>query len=123
MKEQFQKGQKVEVKNYERHEWTRAIYIAYDDITGAEHKHIAKAKGPGSAEAWKYCRPRRPNLKVDDPVWVRQKPNERWEPRHFKEWADDKIICWANGTTSHSAEPHWHNPQWEFYRTTPSDEE
>lgn len=46
---------------------------------------------------------KRPDLNVDDPIWVRDKDDDGWMPMHFKSWDTDGVIVWSQGTTSHSA--------------------
>ena len=46
----------------------------------------------------------RPELKVDDPVLVREDPNDDWVPRHFCEWTTDgRVRAYPHGTTSFTA--------------------
>lgn len=56
----------------------------------------------------------RPDLAMDTPVWVRNEDNEPWEPRHFAEWCGNLMVCWEDGTTSHSSEGT--NAFWKYWR-------
>jgi hypothetical protein len=44
------------------------------------------------------------DLKVDDPLWVRDSPLEEWLPRHFAFHKNGRIYCWPEGRTSWSVE-------------------
>jgi hypothetical protein len=46
----------------------------------------------------------RPDLKVDDPVWVMSYERQEWVKRHFAHWACDSICVFNNGKTSWSTE-------------------
>lgn len=46
----------------------------------------------------------RPELKVDDPVFVRDRDGEGWKRRHFAQWGDTGgIEVWPYGHTSFTA--------------------
>lgn len=47
----------------------------------------------------------RPELKVDDPVFVRDSDRNEWLPRHFAQWEDTgDIEVWPYGHTSFTAQ-------------------
>lgn len=57
-------------------------------------------------ENWPDPPPPKPELKVDDKVWVRDLMSyqKHWKPRYFAGWSDDeKIMCFDRGATSFSA--------------------
>src|SRR5690606_32016401 len=54
------------------------------------------------AEDWPDPAPPLPDLKVDDPIWVRDHDHEEWRRRHFKCWNDGRVVAYANGGTSWS---------------------
>ena len=59
--------------------------------------------------------PRRPELKVDDRVLVRNKESDGWQKRHFKHWSGDgRVACFDNGATSWASEGY--GQTWNFYR-------
>ena len=43
------------------------------------------------------------DLKVDQPIWVRDTNDREWVPRHFKGVAPNgNVQCWTDGRTSHT---------------------
>jgi len=117
---EFKKGDEVEVWDCEVQTPERAIFIAYDYVSDCEEFRYFVSNGRDN-DVYKYCRPARPELKVDDPVWVREFSEAEWCPRHFSDWDDDgKIRCWEEGKTSHSSEIKDRvKVAWSQYRTTP----
>ncbi len=43
------------------------------------------------------------DFKIDDPVWVRNRVNDEWIPRHFAGIKNDLPSTFDRGTTSHTA--------------------
>lgn len=45
-------------------------------------------------------------LPVDAPVWVRDYPGEKWNPRHYAGYKDERgrYVAFRDGKTSHSTE-------------------
>ena len=43
-------------------------------------------------------------LKLDEPIWVRDTPEDDWNPRHFAFHRGGRVYCWPEGRTSWSAE-------------------
>ena len=90
---EFSKGDLVEVRDCDSETWERAIFIAFDDVTGSLYKYVCRHNPACCASAFIYCRPARPDLKVDDPVWVMDSCRDGWHRRHFSGWDESgKII-------------------------------
>lgn len=102
MKDQFQKGQEVQVRGPD--DWENAIYIAYmGDVIQTDSPHVVLVGGSTwQARGYALCRPRRPNLKVDAPVWVICAGGEI-QPANFAGWSNDFMLVWAFGRNSHTA--------------------
>lgn len=46
----------------------------------------------------------RPDLKMDQPIWVRNDQSDAWLPKHFAGWDENnKVMAWCWNGTSHSA--------------------
>lgn len=61
----------------------------------------------------------RPDLKIDDPVWVWDAPNQPIK-RHFAGWSSDGLIMtWSNGGTSWTRDA---SSSWTHYRLPTADE-
>ena len=125
---EFKKGDLVEVWDHDEPfmNYQRAEYFAHNDHPKAGYPHHVRTYNSNgdiepAVKLFRYCRFRnaRPDLKIDDPVWVRF--NDVWKPRHFAGWdADGRMGIWAFGCTSHTTEcfeRYWF-PQGE-YRLTP----
>ena len=101
-------------------------YFAFNDHPRASLPHLArKIEKNGDIRSFissfAYCRPIRPKLKMDDPVWVRMS-GDLFYPHHFAGWiADGRMKFWAYGKTSHTVDSrnHWYVA--EEYRLTPPD--
>ena len=68
----FKKGDLVEVWDLC---WTQAEYFAFNDHPEAEKPHIVHLyKRDGTTHrniyCYQHCRPARPDLKMDDSVWI-----------------------------------------------------
>jgi hypothetical protein len=98
MKE-FKQMEKVQVMDGDGDTWREAIFVCVDP-TGSDYPYVARCRGDKWTSAWKHCQRPKPNLKVDDPVWVREDCQEEWNKRHFASWKGDKILCWSYGRTS-----------------------
>lgn len=111
----FKKGDLVEVRNDEERAWEPAIYFAFDDMSedtaGCGLRHVVlhkyKISGRSSLSVFKYCQYRKPELKVDDPVWVRDSELVSWQAGHFAGWDEDNIKVWSCGQTSHTSSDEW----------------
>jgi len=45
----------------------------------------------------------KPDLKIDDPIWVNDGSAIAWHPRHFSGWREDGwLTTWVGGKTSHT---------------------
>ena len=116
--EEFKKMELVEVKHCMNDVWSVARFICFDPTGPSYAPYIARRidNKAFQAESYRYCRRKKPDLKMDDPVWV-SNPGEKndYIPRHFADWYGDKIVCWRDGTTSHTS---MHKIEtWEFYTT------
>ena len=58
----------------------------------------------------------RPELEVDAKIWVREREEHKWAPRHFKLWDGSCVRCFKNGATSHSCGEG--GDTWKFYTLT-----
>ena len=46
-----------------------------------------------------------PDLKIDTPILVKDEEDTEWSKRYFAGWSEKgKIMCWANGKTSWTAD-------------------
>lgn len=58
------------------------------------------------------------DLKLDQPIWVRNSPTGRWVPRHFAEvGGQNGVKCWDDGGTSHTCEK-WRKSYWDYWTAT-----
>jgi len=57
------------------------------------------------------------DLKVDQPIWVRDKVNKHWYNRHFCKYENKTVYCWGDGKTSFTTETY--SPWAEFTTTDP----
>ena len=102
----FKRGDIVECWDV-GHTPQKFAYFAFNDHPKAKYPHVVRELYPdGSTESdvfsYTYCRPVRPDLRIDAPVWVRL--NDNWEPRYFAGWVDDgRMKYWSTGMTSHTA--------------------
>lgn len=58
---------------------------------------------------------KKPDLKVDDPVWVRDYDEDGWLPSHFAGWISNRVEVWLGGMTSHTTQA---TVIYKQYRTT-----
>lgn len=42
-------------------------------------------------------------VKVDTPIWVRDRTGDSWIPRHFVKYENGEVYAWADGGTQHTA--------------------
>lgn len=99
MNEEFEYGDIVEVKYQTDSDWEKGKFIALDE---GLYPYVVRTDGALYAAGYRFCRKARPDLKIDDPVWV-QESTGRWLPRHFAGWSDDgRIQAFGSGTTSHT---------------------
>jgi hypothetical protein len=54
-------------------------------------------------EDWPDPDPPRPELQIDDPVWVLDVVSRKWFPRHFAGWSDSGMLVFLNGKTSRTS--------------------
>lgn len=93
--------------------WEGNLMVCWQN---GETSHSSNGK-KASWKCWRLDDPatvERPDLAMDTPVWVRNEDNEPWEPRHFAEWCGNLMVCWEDGTTSHSSEGT--NAFWKYWR-------
>ena len=116
---QFKKGDLVECWDYDDQDPETCEYFGFNDHVSTNFPHLAR-RDYGDVFGYKHCRPVRPDLKIDAPVWVLLRLKV-WKPRHFAGWHQDgRMGIWAFGCTSHTTEcgeKYWF-PQGE-YRLTP----
>lgn len=108
--EEFTRGEVIEVNDSCGGNWKQRTYVA--TIEGAAHPFCCvidedegrfRAGEPFNIALWPKARKRRPDLKVDDRVMVRDHKDYPFMKRHFAGWADDgRIECFADGCTSWS---------------------
>ena len=105
--EEFKKGDRVEVWDFDCQTPQKATYFAYDDMSPYSARHLALPTPNGRhLSSWRHCRHVRPDLEIDAKVWVRMDFNHNWEPMHFAgSWSFAKIGCWCRGGTSHTTAP------------------
>lgn len=100
MKEKFEYGDIVEVRDRTDENWYKGKFLILDE---GPCPYVVRCKNATCACGYKFCRKVRPDLKIDDPVWVRDLKAARWLPRHFAGWSDDgSMQAFADGTTSHT---------------------
>jgi hypothetical protein len=59
----------------------------------------------------------RPELRVDDPVLVRNHESEGWNKRHFASWGKlNGIKTYTHGKTSFTTEDNTDTAHWPFYK-------
>ena len=58
----------------------------------------------------------RPELEVDDKIWVRDSNSLGWERRHFKSWSGEKPVCFDAGRTRFTTDGYEHT--WNYYTLT-----
>ncbi len=59
----------------------------------------------------------RPDLKVDDRVFVRCEDNRRWLRRHFSRWDDNgNIRCFCDGNSKFTATNPTNSTEWSEYK-------
>ena len=117
MKEEFKYGDIVKVRNSTDGYWHYGKFVALDE---GLYPYVVRTDGAVYAVCFRFCRKARPNLKIDDPVWVRNSKDNHWLPRHFAGWSDDGLIQAFNyGTTSHSNKSNVST--WEFYSLKPEE--
>lgn len=52
---------------------------------------------------------------VDTPIYVRDEQGQKWQPRYFAEYKDEKVYTWIDGRTSFTAPNHWnYTREWEY---------
>ena len=85
---------------------------------GADNVHVLPIFFPNRFEipAEAFEKPR-PDLKLDDPIWVRDRDTDNWQPRHFAKWEGRKVVAWDEGRTSHSCAK-FERLEWQQYRLT-----
>jgi hypothetical protein len=124
----FKYGDVIEVSDVENKDrWTEKIFISYEPLH--THPFVVMDKDSnrmfdgGRVTSWKYARyylEPKPDLKVDDKVWVRYKDSQtgHWEPRHFCRWSsinNENIICFQSGQTSHTTDS---IAEWSYWSIT-----
>lgn len=58
------------------------------------------------------------DLKLDQPIWVRNSPTGRWVPRHFANVDErGRVMCWDAGATSHSCKQ-YDKSVWYYWTAT-----
>ena len=122
---EFKKGDLVECWDRDEKKRENCEYFGFNDDPKACFPHLVYILGRdgklSDITTYKHCRHARPDLEIDDPVWVRF--NDGWKPRHFAGWdSDGRMGIWAFGCTSHTTEcfeKYWF-PQGEC-RLTPPD--
>lgn len=102
---EFKRGEVIEVSN-NGVEWLAAIYVA--TIEGAhlpvycvhhEDENDFLLARQFRVRSWVCARHRRPDLKVDDPILVRDFNDVGYIRGNFAGWADDgKVMIWESGT-------------------------
>ena len=99
MNEEFEYGDIVEVRDLTDCNWEKGKLLALDE---GYYPYIVRRYGSELAIGFRFCRKARPNLKIDEPVWVQDRKGG-WLPRHFAGWSDDgRIQVFLDGTTSHT---------------------
>lgn len=59
------------------------------------------------------------DLKLDQPIWVRNSPTGRWVPRHFASVdVRGKVMCWDDGCTSFTATAKYSKSAWDYWTAT-----
>ena len=102
----------------------RGEYFAFNDHLETSFPHLVRTFYPdGTAHAdivaYQHCRLARPDLEIDDPVWIFL---DSWRPRHFAGWTDDgHIKVWVDGKTSHTIARIGHWVAVAQYSITPPD--
>jgi len=128
----FKRGDEVEVWDSDSSSYSSSyevrIFIAY--ISGAYYPYLCVIKEDekkfrdGESFGvlhWKHCRPRRPDLKVNDPVWVWDEIGDRPKRRLFAKWSDGgKIECFVDGLNSWTS--NGESLPWKYWRL-PTEEE
>ena len=105
--EEFTRGEIIEVRDHDELDFVKRIYLA--TIHGAHDPFVCvlrtredafNAGMPFTHASYRYARKRRPDLKVDDRVMVRDVGGP-WIREHFAGWADDgRVEAFVNGKTS-----------------------
>jgi hypothetical protein len=109
---EFKRGDWVEVRDNTAMGWNKRIYLA--TIEGISHPFCVVSESDADwflegrtfrMVQYKYIRPIRPDLKVDDPVIVWLDGDKQFR-RHFARWNHDdgRIQTFADGVTSWSFE-------------------
>ena len=58
----------------------------------------------------------RPELEVDDKIWVRDSNALEWKRRHFKSWHGEKPVCFDAARTRFTTDGYEHT--WNYYTLT-----
>lgn len=59
------------------------------------------------------------DLKLDQPIWVRNSPRGCWFPRHFASVDErGKVMCWDDGCTSFTVTEKYHKSAWDYWTAT-----
>ena len=114
-------GDDVEVRDFKNKPWEKGYkFLAHDQLSTNEPCSYLVSDG-GRYHCFKYCRPARPDLEIDDKVWV--KDGSEWLPKHFAGWAIEGfsvIFCWMDGGTSHTQTT---KIAWRTWSLTPPEDE
>ena len=122
---EFKKGDLVECWDHDVEKRENCEYFAFNDCPKACFPHLAyrfQEDGTRYPDIFKFkhCRPARPDLKIDDPVWA--KVASGWLPKHFAGWNEDGFMkYWEGGKTSHTTRGAFIVAM--GYRLTPPDSE
>ena len=114
-------GDDVEVRYFKDKPWKKGYkFLVHDKISTNDPYPYLVSDGE-RGDCFKYCRPARPDLEIDDKVWVRDMDSHDWENAHFSGWIESGyIICWAHGCTSHTTTK---KLPWNYYRLTPPEDD
>lgn len=59
------------------------------------------------------------DLKLDQPIWVRNWSTAGWVPRHFASVDNrGKVMCWVDGRTSFTATEKYSKSSWDYWTAT-----
>lgn len=61
-------------------------------------------------------------VKVDTPILVRNRENEKWLKRHFAEYEDGKVYAWYGGFTSWTVSNNGSMTAWKYAKLAESEE-
>lgn len=114
-------GQKVRILCVDRYSKDYPVVGLIGNVTTANYTETGKyfTSGIDCAHDLIEYNPAM-DLKIDQPLWVRDSANDGWEPRHFAR-VDKKgrVCCWAGGCTSHTSDEKLESTvYWQYWSAT-----